>query len=319
MVVWAELRSVGRKEWVLRFDTARRSQFVVGRNPSCALVLADMHISSKHLQVSQRISPEGLREVVVEDSSSNGTWIDGERLERGVPVRLLHGSEIAFPSEEKDQQNYTFVFSERQNAKRLDGEAAEGDQAADAAMRLHLSSPLSNEEASYAHREQQRSLEQWKELEELQNQLTLEASRLAACVYANEKTMREMERVAAPFTGVASDTESHSGLTGGRSDGLQDFDEAGSTASEEPASESSNLRASRAAARGAIAAGSPSDIDQVHVNLVALAESLLDRMRQAAKVANTSAPDVAAAVCEALDLERCERAVAAISDLALQR
>ncbi|GBG28669.1 Serine/threonine-protein kinase cds1 [Hondaea fermentalgiana] len=191
-MIWARVESRGNPDWVLQFDTGRRSSFTLGRHPSCSLVLSDMHISSKHLSITQRVSPEGLREVVVEDSSSNGTWIDAERLERGVPVRLLNGSEIVFPCEDVERDNYCFVFKVLADPNQTSAADVE-QQASEASSSV---SPLSSEEASYAQQEQNKSAEQWQALEKVQDELTAEASRLAASIYMNDSAVENLRRLA---------------------------------------------------------------------------------------------------------------------------
>ena len=57
---------------------------IVGRDPTCDLVLADPYVSSRHLQV--RATPGDAIEVT-DLSSANGTWIDGNRIERATEVR----------------------------------------------------------------------------------------------------------------------------------------------------------------------------------------------------------------------------------------
>jgi len=208
-MLWARLRSLGNPDWVLEFHTGLRSSFTIGRHPSCSLVLSDMHISSKHLSVIQRVSPEGLREVVVEDSSSNGTWIDAERLEKGIPIRLLNGSEIVLPCEDGDKKTYTFVFTVENDpnvpSDVYTDELSSGESA--------VISPFSTEEATYAHQEQNKSSEQWQALEKIQDELTLEASRLAAGIYMNESAVEKLRKLAENFSSPIHEQQDDAGTT----------------------------------------------------------------------------------------------------------
>lgn len=190
-MIWAKFQSEGNPDWVLHFDSGRRSSFTLGRHPSCSLVLSDMHISSKHISISQKVSPEGLREVMVEDSSSNGTWVDGVRLERGVPVCLVHGSEVVLPCEDVDRKNYAFVFNivadPNPNSPRNLAQPINETQA----------NPSTNFSGSSYHvgEEQSKSAEQWQALEKVQEQLTSEASRLAASIYMNDAAVENLRKL----------------------------------------------------------------------------------------------------------------------------
>lgn len=81
--------------------------FVVGRDPECDVILPDSSVSRRHLRVTA--APNGL---FVEDmGSSNGTWLDGKRVNReivaaghpfiigrvSVALRYVDGKEAAAP------------------------------------------------------------------------------------------------------------------------------------------------------------------------------------------------------------------------------
>ena len=65
---------------------------LVGRDPSCAIPIADERISRRHLQVAYDETQE--RHVAVDVGSSNGVFVNGERLVRGSERVLGHGDEI---------------------------------------------------------------------------------------------------------------------------------------------------------------------------------------------------------------------------------
>lgn len=66
------------------------SAILIGRSPSCTLVLDDDYSSSRHA----RIFPQGDRWLVEDLGSTNGTFLDGVRVHQptlvptGVPVRV---------------------------------------------------------------------------------------------------------------------------------------------------------------------------------------------------------------------------------------
>ena len=65
---------------------------MVGRDPSCALPIADERISRRHLQVTYDEARD--RHVAIDVGSSNGVAINGTRLVRGVERVLDDGDEI---------------------------------------------------------------------------------------------------------------------------------------------------------------------------------------------------------------------------------
>ena len=105
--VWAELVSHGNAEWAMRFVEGEARAFTVGRHPTSSLVLEDKHISSKHLSVAQRADAHGRPQVYVEDSSTNGTWLNGDRLSKGERVTLADGAEIQLPSDSSTMRKST--------------------------------------------------------------------------------------------------------------------------------------------------------------------------------------------------------------------
>ena len=82
----------------------------IGRHPSCRVVLQDVNVSGKHLHIYN----DGYS-FVLGDSSSNGTYVCGSRVNRGESRRLKSGDEISLvqnsfkPSE---QAKYVYMFSE---------------------------------------------------------------------------------------------------------------------------------------------------------------------------------------------------------------
>ena len=66
-------------------------EHTVGRVDSCSLVLRYPFVSSVHARI--RCGPEG---VSIEDCSTNGLWINGEKLSAKATVSLGHNDEVAF-------------------------------------------------------------------------------------------------------------------------------------------------------------------------------------------------------------------------------
>jgi predicted component of type VI protein secretion system len=61
-----------------------RSRLVLGRAPSCDVVLAGRHISRQHAALVRRLDGWWLEDL----GSRNGTWCEGERVSRR---RVVHG------------------------------------------------------------------------------------------------------------------------------------------------------------------------------------------------------------------------------------
>ena len=60
------------------------SAILIGRAPSCTLVLDDDYSSSRHA----RIYPEAGQWYVEDLGSTNGTYLDGTKVESSMPIRL---------------------------------------------------------------------------------------------------------------------------------------------------------------------------------------------------------------------------------------
>jgi hypothetical protein len=68
-------------------DLRHRDQIIVGRDPSCDVVLEDPLISRRHAKLVL-----SLGEVTIEDSSTNGVYVNDVRVERNA--RLYTGDRI---------------------------------------------------------------------------------------------------------------------------------------------------------------------------------------------------------------------------------
>jgi hypothetical protein len=65
---------------------------LVGRAAHCHVALPDTRVSSEHASLSWRDTAWAIRDL----GSTNGTWVNGQRIAPGVDVKLREGSEIAF-------------------------------------------------------------------------------------------------------------------------------------------------------------------------------------------------------------------------------
>ena len=94
---------------IIDFSTLT-SEIIIGRHPSCQVVLQDVMVSGKHL----RIFRDAYSYCVV-DTSANGTFVCGSRLNKGEIRRLKSGDEISVVQNSfKPCENakYVYVFSE---------------------------------------------------------------------------------------------------------------------------------------------------------------------------------------------------------------
>lgn len=68
------------------------ARLLVGRSPACGLRVLEPHASSEHAVVQWT----GRGWQIIDQSSRNGTFLNGRSLQPGVPAPLEAGSEIAF-------------------------------------------------------------------------------------------------------------------------------------------------------------------------------------------------------------------------------
>lgn len=93
-------------------------ELIVGRNAQSVLRLHKSLVwcSNKHF-VLQRDSQTG--QVTVRDTSSNGTWVNGERVDKQVARVLKHGDHIELAAEEGTEfRQVTFTFDPKHGAQR---------------------------------------------------------------------------------------------------------------------------------------------------------------------------------------------------------
>ena len=73
--VWAKLNSITRK---VKSVEILNEVFTMGRVPDNDIQVLDPRLSGKHCKIMRKFDNEGRMIVVLEDSSSNGTYINGE-------------------------------------------------------------------------------------------------------------------------------------------------------------------------------------------------------------------------------------------------
>ena len=155
---------------------------IVGRHPSCALTLPDPHISSKHLALTAAIDGDtGNLAAIARDSSSNGTFVNGERIQTKTQIQIVEGDVVAFPCHDNLTEMYTF------EVKLCQGEQGATSNPASAVA----SSPkFSGTQRGVKDESSQIGDATWSKLESLQKELLLEASRLSASVFANAASFK---------------------------------------------------------------------------------------------------------------------------------
>lgn len=96
--------------------TATQSSITIGRDPSNLLCVPDQRISGFHCVCSVLREPSGEVKFMLEDKSSNGTFVNLTKVGRGNSVQLKNGDEIGILSEATVGPNeaigFSFVISE---------------------------------------------------------------------------------------------------------------------------------------------------------------------------------------------------------------
>lgn len=72
-----------------------RERFSIGRNPICNANIPMSEISSRHMCITRSLrADDGLYDIFIEDSSTNGTYLDGVAVGRSCRKQLFHMSEL---------------------------------------------------------------------------------------------------------------------------------------------------------------------------------------------------------------------------------
>ncbi|KAH9972479.1 kinase-like domain-containing protein [Lactifluus volemus] len=89
------------------------AQNTIGRGPNNDFVLSGMRVSYQHCRIIWDGREDRQSQVVVHDSSSNGTWINGARVPKGQSRILRDGNEIAFGSpvpQQNSVEDYRYIY-----------------------------------------------------------------------------------------------------------------------------------------------------------------------------------------------------------------
>ena len=78
--------------------------FWVGRGSTCDLLITGPQVSSRHALFRR----QGVGEVFITDHSTNGTYLNGRRLNKGVEERIKAGDEIEFGGTDEPKSRYTY-------------------------------------------------------------------------------------------------------------------------------------------------------------------------------------------------------------------
>ena len=72
---WSLLKSIGKR---VKSVSIKSAIFSIGRSPDNDLQIADQRLSGKHCRLLRKMDDNEQMVVVLEDTSSNGTFINGE-------------------------------------------------------------------------------------------------------------------------------------------------------------------------------------------------------------------------------------------------
>ncbi|KAK7030674.1 kinase-like domain-containing protein [Favolaschia claudopus] len=117
--LWGYLTPLGSNPNLLRIDFWRISPTAkLGRDPSKnTLILPGPHISAAHATITWNGRNGAASEITLTDSSSGGTWVAGQQVEKGKSHRLKDGDEIGFGApvaieEDDGLYDHRFIFSD---------------------------------------------------------------------------------------------------------------------------------------------------------------------------------------------------------------
>ncbi|KAK6588748.1 forkhead associated (FHA) domain within N-terminal region [Cryptosporidium xiaoi] len=86
-------------------DIKRDSKFIFGRKGDCSIRLKDQSISGHHCSLQYDM---GLGGLVLTDTSTNGTFLNGKRLAKSIPVQVKDGDEISLTRPKLMDDNITY-------------------------------------------------------------------------------------------------------------------------------------------------------------------------------------------------------------------
>jgi len=144
--IWGKLTSINH----LKIDNSNLSEdgYVIGRNATCTISIPDKRLSGAHCQVT-RDKENG--QVFVEDLSTNGTWLNEDKigknikkpLKNGDTIYLLHKSKVS----ENDVLGYVFSFADvdNPNKRKAEEEIKKAEIAKDIATEIEKKTKMDEE------------------------------------------------------------------------------------------------------------------------------------------------------------------------------
>lgn len=84
--------------WIhrVRAEDPERGAVLLGREERCDVQIEDGSVSAEHARFTQRLEGDERAFFVADVGSSNGTWLNGERLASDVPTRLSDQDSLRF-------------------------------------------------------------------------------------------------------------------------------------------------------------------------------------------------------------------------------
>lgn len=77
--------------------TIQQRRLVIGREQDCDIILRRPHVSKAHAVLSlQEASDSNGWILTLQDTSSNGTWVNGQKLQHGQTLRLRQSDQVSF-------------------------------------------------------------------------------------------------------------------------------------------------------------------------------------------------------------------------------
>lgn len=92
------------------------TEVLLGRQSSCNIQIAEMSISGRHCRVTREVC-EGSKVYFVEDLSSNGTFLNGEKIGQGKKMVIQPGAELTLLNKKK---KIAYIFQEATDAEPRD-------------------------------------------------------------------------------------------------------------------------------------------------------------------------------------------------------
>lgn len=86
-LVFESTNRKNRRNWIMKINA-----LYIGREHDCDIVIPSKEISRRHAQIVRR----GERYQIIDLDSTNGTWMNGEKLEINKPIVLKHGDKLNF-------------------------------------------------------------------------------------------------------------------------------------------------------------------------------------------------------------------------------